>query len=163
MGSGKTAVGKALAKALHFTFIDLDAYIVDKECMEISEIFATKGEIYFRKIENQYLKEVLSIKNNIVLSTGGGTPCYGTNLEIINSTTNFSVYLSASIPTLTERLIKEKAKRPLIANLNDEELPEFIGKHLFERATYYTQAKATVPVNNKTVSQIVEEIVCKLY
>lgn len=164
MGSGKSTIGQMLSKVLKFDFVDLDAYIEEKEGQSIPEVFNTKGEIYFRKKENQYLKEVVN-RTMTVISLGGGTPCYGNNMEVIVSSEDaMSIYLKASIPTLVERLIKDKNNRPLISHLNTElELTEFIGKHIFERSFYYSQANTTITVDDKSIKEIVEEIVLELF
>ena len=84
MGSGKSTIGKELATLLKYNFLDLDDYISEKENATISDIFKDKGEIYFRKKETEYLKEIINSYNDIVLALGGGTPCYGNNLKILN-------------------------------------------------------------------------------
>ncbi len=164
MGSGKSTIGQKLSTILKYEFVDLDTYIEDKEGKSIPELFKSKGEIYFRKIENQYLKEVLKFHSAIV-SLGGGTPCYGNNMDIIKSTNDTkSIYLKASIPQLAERLMKEKNNRPLISHIkNPEGLIEFIGKHLFERSFFYTQANITISVDSKSINEIVEEIIMELF
>ena len=159
MGSGKSTVGKILAEKLNVLFLDLDDVIEEREQMKIPEIFKNRGELYFRKKEFQYLDEVLDQNDKIVLSTGGGTPCYGKNLGTILKATEHAFYLKVSIPGLTARLLKEKAVRPLIQSIPDTELPEFIGKHLFERNAYYNQANYTLTCDNKTPEKIAEEII----
>ena len=158
MASGKSAVSKLLGTTLDVPVIDLDAYIEEKEEKSISEIFAQKGEIYFRKKEHQYLKEILDEKQSIVLSLGGGTPCYANNMELIEQYTNATFYLQTSISEIIKRVEGEKQKRPLIQHVSDEELPEFIGKHLFERINFYQKATHTIVTDKKTVVEIVEEI-----
>ena len=164
MGSGKSTVGKNLAKKINFEFIDLDDYIEKKENLAILQIFKTKGEIYFRKKEHLYLNELLQ-QDNIILSLGGGTPCYGSNMEaILNTAHAQSIYLKSSIPNLVKRLHPEKSTRPLIAHLKtEEELTEFIGKHLFERSYYYSQSHQTLATDAKSVETITEEIVARLF
>jgi shikimate kinase len=157
MASGKSSVGKVLAGSFDYNFIDLDEYIETKEGASITEIFTQKGEIYFRIKEIEYLKEILSLEENIILSVGGGTPCYGENMKLINTTAT-AVYLKASIKTLLDRLNKEKKNRPLIADLSLEKMTEFVGKHLFERAYFYEQAKLIVKIDDKTIEEIVVEI-----
>jgi|TARA_B110000240_G_C13268993_1_gene355011 shikimate kinase len=161
MASGKSSVGKVLADNFGYSFIDLDEYIEYKEAASITEIFTQKGEIYFRIKEIEYLKEILSLEKNIILSVGGGAPCYGENMKLINDTAT-ALYLKASIKTLVDRLNKEKKNRPLVANLSLEKMSEFIGKHLFERAYFYEQAKFIVKIDDRTIEEIVEEIKTKL-
>ena len=157
MASGKSAVGKVLAADLNNQFIDLDSFISVREQMSVPEIFSKKGEIYFRKIEGLYLRELLELNESFVISLGGGTPCYGNNMDFIENK-SISFYLKASIDTIFERLKNETSQRPLVAAIGTENLKEYIAKHLFERAPYYEKATHTVLVNNKNVSQIVDEI-----
>ncbi|WP_353779544.1 shikimate kinase [Winogradskyella sp. 3972H.M.0a.05] len=166
MGSGKTSIGKKLAKVLDYEFMDLDNYIVSKEDQSISELFSSKGEIYFRKKESQYLRALIDdSKKKRVLALGGGTPCYANNMGFINDSEHVkSVFLKTSIPELVKRLEPETAQRPLIAHLESKDaLTEFIGKHIFERNPYYEQSDVTVTTDNKTVDEIVESIILTLY
>ena len=158
MGSGKSTIGRLLSKVIRIPFIDLDDYIKEKEQMSIKSIFKNKGEIYFRVIENKYLKEFISKNDNYILSLGGGTPCYANNMEVLKNENVLSIYLKANISTLVKRLIKNRFKRPLIANLNLETIPDFIGKHLFERQFYYEQSKFKIVTDNKSKKEIVNEI-----
>jgi shikimate kinase len=164
MGSGKSTIGKELATILNFNYLDLDDYISDKEKASVSELFKSKGEIYFRKKETEYLKELAESSDDLVLALGGGTPCYGNNIDIVVHNSNIELfYLKLSIPLLAKRLFKERAKRPLISHLNTEdELLEFIGKHLFERGQYYSQAEYTILTDYKTQQDVLEAILTKL-
>lgn len=157
MASGKSAVGKILAKKMDVQFIDLDDFIERKEQLTITDIFKTKGEIYFRKVEGIYLKELLNLSKKCIISVGGGTPCYGNNLELIKEKA-ISFYLKASINTIFERLKHETSQRPLVATIGIDNLQEYIGKHLFERNSFYDQANFTVAVNKKGLNEIVDEI-----
>ncbi|KJD33642.1 shikimate kinase [Tamlana nanhaiensis] len=165
MASGKSTIGKKLAKKLNYDLIDLDDYIEEKEQLTVTDIFKNKGEIYFRKQETHYLKQLLSANESFILSLGGGTPCFGNNMELILNETNAkSIYLKASLPKLVKKLIKKKAKRPLIAHIETEEaLTEFIGKHLFERSAFYNQAEVVVATDGKSKKEIVNEIVSRLF
>lgn len=165
MGSGKSSVGKILAKKLDYNLIDLDDYIEEKENLSVREIFKNKGEIYFRKKETEYLKSLLELKENTVLALGGGTPCFAGNMEAIVTATNAtSIYLNGSLPFLSKKLFKKKAKRPLIAHIETEALMlEFIGKHLFERSYFYNKAELKIVTDNKKKDEIVEEIILKLF
>jgi shikimate kinase len=164
MGSGKSTIGKELARILKFEFIDLDEYISDKEAVSIPEIFAAKGEIYFRKKETLYLNEILNAKTDLVLALGGGTPCYASNLKaIISNEETSSFYLKLSIPSLAKRLFQEKQNRPLISHINTtDDLTEFIGKHLFERAQFYSQAQFVINTDGLTQKDVLEDILLKL-
>lgn len=158
MGSGKSTIGKLLAKELEYDFLDLDAYIEEAMEAAISKMFEEKGEIFFRKKEHSSLKEILKKKDDFILSTGGGTPCYSGNMETMVEETKHVFYLKVSVAGLVERLYKEKDDRPLIKDLSNTDLPEFIGKHLFERNHFYNQAHHTIVCDAKTPKEIVKEI-----
>jgi len=157
MGSGKSTISKSIASNMGIEALDLDDYIVEREGNSINNIFKNKGEIYFRLKENEYLGELLNNDKSFVLALGGGTPCYANNMNLIVENAK-SVYLKGNINTLFERLLENKASRPLISDLNDEKLKEFIAKHLFERAPFYEQANHIVNIDNKSIDKIVEEI-----
>lgn len=162
MGSGKSHISKILSEKINFRLIDLDKEISRRNKLTIPEIFDKKGEIYFRKLERETLEEILATQENLVLSLGGGTPAYYNNMEIVNSNSK-SIFLRASIATLSERISKQKEKRPLIANISDENLPEFIAKHLFERNEFYGKAQFIVSTDAREPEDIVNEIIEKLY
>ncbi len=158
MGSGKSVVGKLLAHTLQLPFIDLDEYIESEVQKSISQLFKEKGEIYFRKKEHECLQKVLADHDHLVLATGGGTPCYSGNMEfLLNKTTNV-FYLQVSVPELSRRLSKEKLHRPIISHLSEEALPEYIGKHLFERNPFYMMANHTIFCDQRSVESVVKEI-----
>lgn len=158
MCSGKSHISKILSDKLNFKLVDLDKEIVKKNKLTIPEIFQKKGEIYFRKQEREILEEALATENNCVLSLGGGTPAYYNNMDAINQN-SLSFYLRANVATLSDRLKKQKAKRPLLANIDDDDLPEFIAKHLFERNAYYNKCRFTVSTDHRTPEDIAEEII----
>lgn len=164
MGSGKTTVGKLLSSELNVDFVDLDQVIVETEKMAVSDIFKEKGEIYFRKLENKTLKEAISSAENRIISLGGGTPCYGNNLDVLkNSSETKMVYLKMSVEALTDRLFEEKNTRPVIAHYTEKnDLQDFVRKHLFERGYYYLQSDLIVAVANKSPKSIAKEIVAGL-
>ena len=158
MGSGKSLIGKLVAERMHITHYDLDFLIEKYLQVSISEIFQTKGEIFFRKIEHQIFKDLLSNDETFVLSLGGGTPCYANNHQLLRGQNVISVYLSASIETLYSRLMADTSERPLLANLDDNDAKEFIAKHLFDRSYFYNQASGRIYVNGKTPNQICDEV-----
>ena len=163
MASGKSTIGREISKKLDMKFIDLDDYISKREKRSISEIFKVEGEIYFRKIESLYLGEILNSKDSFILSLGGGTPCYSNNMELILNSEASSIYIKVDIKTLASRLIAEKNKRPLVADLEDDKLLEFVAKHLFERRFFYEQASITINSENKSIEEIITEIRILLY
>lgn len=164
MASGKSKIGVELAKVLSFEYLDLDDIIEKNEKNDINSIFKKQGELYFRKKEKEYLNKVLNTQENTIVSLGGGTPCYFNTMDDLLMHDNAtSIYLKVNIPVLVDRLKEEKAKRPLIAHIETEDLlTEFIGKHLFERSAYYSKADYIINANGK-VDEIVEDIVAKLF
>ena len=161
MGSGKTLVSKELSVLNNFKNFDLDTEISKQNNSSITEIFKKKGEIFFRKTEKEVLEKILSTEKNIILSLGGGTPCYYNNIDSINEKT-ISIFLKTNVKTLAQRLSSEKDKRPLIQNISNEDLPEFIAKHLFERNPFYNQAKITINTDNLSAREIAEEILTQI-
>ena len=159
MGSGKTTMGKLLAKELNFEFVDLDDYIETRLNEKIADLFATKGELYFRKKESELLNELLDDNRDLVIALGGGTPCYGVNMDTILQKTDLVFYLKLSIASLIQRLHRQKDHRPLIAHLKDEDLPEFIGKHIFERGVFYSRAHFTIIGDHKDAEVVKDEII----
>lgn len=156
MGSGKTTTGKDLAKAIGYEFVDLDEFIEQKYQTKIPEIFAAEGELGFRKKEREALHEILT-NTNIVLSLGGGTPVYYNNMEEITKN-SVSFFIRVQLPQLVKRLENKKETRPLIAHLTNDELTEFVAKHLFERNQYYEKAKYTINVSSQSTLQVLDQI-----
>lgn len=161
MGSGKSHISKNLSQKINFKLIDLDQKISEQHGISIPEIFQTRGEIYFRKEEKRILEQLLNSEENLILSLGGGTPVYYDNMNIINQKSK-SIFLRASVNTLTNRVLLQKNSRPLISKLEDSDIPEFIAKHLFERNPYYSQAHFSIDTDSKSASEISEEIIKKL-
>ena len=164
MGVGKSYFGRKLSKEFMIDFFDLDSYIEFYEKKSINDIFFERGEIYFRSIENKYLESILNKNIKYIISTGGGTPCYSNNMELIKKNKNLkSFYLKSSSNQLTNRLFSEKEKRPLISNINSKkDLNSFISKHLFERKFFYNQADYIIDIENKNTIEVISEIKEKL-
>ena len=160
MGAGKTTVGKALAKELGIMFYDLDWYIESRMHKTVKQIFDESGEDGFRQIEHNMLHEVAEFEN-IVLSSGGGTPCFFDNMDYMNQLGE-TVYLKASPETLYAHLKMGKGVRPLLLNKTPEEVQVFIREQLQKREPFYEKAKHIFDVNvmdnfdkiNETVAQI---------
>lgn len=157
MGSGKSTLGKKIAKILDLYFVDLDLEIEKEQDMTISQIFQEKGEEAFRKLENDWLNKFDG--ENYLISLGGGTPCFNFNMNTINQM-GISVYLRMSEDALIKRLLDSKTKRPMIeAHKNDrEQLQIVINRLLTERETYYNQAKIIFEATNMSKSKT-EELV----
>ena len=163
MGVGKSLIGRHLSNILNQKFIDLDEYIETKKSKSIHDIFKDSGDIYFRKIESQFLSDFLLNNTNIILSVGGGTPCYNNNISLINSNNNISVYLKDTNLELAKRLFQKKEGRPLISNIKSEKkMIEFVSKHLFEREVFYNKAKVTIDCYKKGIDSICDLIISNL-
>lgn len=158
MGSGKTTIAKLLSEKINLKVLDLDKIIEERLNSSVKTIFETKGEIYFRKVEHQIFSELMSNTESMILSLGGGTPCYAGNHLLLNGDGVVSIYLKASIDTLYERLSAAKSERPLLAEMEKEEMKEFIAKHLFDRSFYYNQATIKLSVDGKDTDTIVKEL-----
>lgn len=158
MGSGKTTIAKLLSEKIKIQVLDLDKSIEERLNLSVKTIFETKGEIYFRKIEHQIFSELMVNDESMILSLGGGTPCYAGNHLLLNGEGVTSIYLKASIETLYERLSVAKSDRPLLSEMEKEEMKEFIAKHLFDRSYYYNQATFKVAVDGKYPEAIAKEI-----
>ncbi len=138
MGTGKTYWAKKLSKKLKTGGYDLDFLIESHEEKTISEIFAEDGEEYFRKSEAKVLRWFAE-KKTFVLATGGGTPCFHDNMQWMNKH-GISIWIDEPVATLIERLQPEKEHRPLIRDLSNEELEQFLANKLNERKAFYSQA-----------------------
>jgi len=158
MAVGKTTIAQLLSEKTGLKFVDLDKLIEKKTNLSVSELFNLKGEIYFRKIEHEIFKEIIEEENSLIISTGGGTPCYAGNHLFLNGENITSIYLKASLAVVIDRLKSDKTTRPLVANKSDEEMNEFVAKHLFERSYFYNQATFKVDVDNKNPKEIAQEI-----
>jgi len=144
MGAGKTTIGKELAKDLGLPFYDLDWYIESRMRKKISEIFAERGEEGFRVIERNMLHEVAEFED-VVISCGGGTPCFFDNMEYMNENSDV-IYLKATPEVLYNHLQMGKSVRPLIANKSKEELLDFIKEQLEYREQFYLKANHILDV-----------------
>lgn len=154
MGSGKSTLGRKLAKKLNYPIIDSDSEIEKIESRSIQEIFTTNGEEYFRKIERDFILN-LNSQNHFVLSTGGGLPCFNDNMELLNQMGD-TFYLKLNPFELTKRLLNSKTQRPLIVGKNEEELYQYIKSTLKERLPFYEKAKYSVGGKQQNVQSILD-------
>ena len=137
MGSGKSFVGKAIATKLNLPFLDLDALIEEFTNQKISQLFKDKGEANFRKIEAEMLRKHPPTS---ILATGGGTPCFHENMEWMNKN-GITLYLRTTPGILQKRLLNEKDKRPLIAEIPDKQFLGFLENMIKTRAVFYEKAQ----------------------
>lgn len=145
MGAGKTTLGRVLAKHLNLEFFDLDWYVENRYRMKIPQIFQEKGEEGFRQLERLMLHEVGEMED-VVISCGGGTPCFFDNMEYMNSLAD-TIYLKATPEVLAMHLRMGKGKRPLLEGKSPEELEETVRQMLVDREPFYTRAKHIVDVS----------------
>jgi len=138
MASGKSKLGKRLANNLGLEFLDLDQSIEKEEGSSISEIFNTKGEDYFRRREARKLRQI-ETNQSMVIALGGGTPCFHDNIKFIQET-GTSIYLKLDENRIISRLKDNRSQRPLLADLNQEDLASYVNDELLKRETYYQQA-----------------------
>lgn len=157
MGAGKTTVGKALAAELGVPFYDLDWFITTRYRRSVPEIFAERGEEGFRELERRMLHEAAEFED-IVLSCGGGAPCFFDNMEYMNSLAD-TVYLKATPEVLAMHLRMGKGKRPLLEGKSPEELEDFVREMLVTREPFYSQAKYTLDVSLLDTSVKIQESV----
>ena len=141
MGCGKTYVGQVLAEKLGYYFIDLDSAIEASAKKKIVDLFNDEGEAVFRTMETDTLYKIY--RENTVISTGGGTPCFADNLEWMKIK-GLTVFLNPSIDIIIDRLKTEKSQRPLIAAVQDEELKNYIYKLYLQRLPYYEAADLSI-------------------
>jgi shikimate kinase len=164
MGAGKTTIGKKLAKRLERPFVDTDRFIENRYHKKVSEIFAEKGEAFFREIEHNVLQEVAQFENTVI-STGGGAPCFFDNMDLMNRT-GTTVYLKVPVSGLAERLIVCRQKRPLIKDKTMDELERYISMNLNQRETWYNRAAIIFPVeyigSYKAVDTITEDLIKRI-
>lgn len=139
MGSGKTTVGRILARQYGIEHIDLDWRIEQRFHTKISDMFVEIGEDGFRRRERNMLQEIMCMED-VVVSLGGGTPCFFDNMKQMNSA-GYTIYLQCDIGVLVERIMRSQAKRPIVANKTKDELEVFVAEHLAEREKFYLKAQ----------------------
>lgn len=142
MGSGKTTLGKQLARKLDFRFIDQDTFIEEQTGISVADYFTKFGENAFRKLEHESFKELIKFEN-VVISTGGGAPCFYNNIDIMNEN-GIAIYLRMSPEVLKSRLKYAQNERPLIKGKSETELLHFIELKLSEREPFYLKARHTI-------------------
>jgi shikimate kinase len=157
MGSGKSTLGKKTARLLGLAFYDLDEYIERRENKNIADVFKLEGEDAFRKKENNYLTELLGSTQSSLIALGGGTICFNNTLDLVK-TRGLLVYLELTPAALVSRLNTNRDSRPLLRNLNEEQLLEFVTHLLNVRKVYYEQAHLTLKGINLRPEHAANEI-----
>jgi len=152
MGSGKSTAGKKIASALGWTFIDLDRKIEERAGKTIPKIFEQEGESHFRRIETDVLKST-GVLSATVISTGGGTPCHGNNMDFMLET-GLTIYLRMTPVQLTRRLLNSSGERPLLKNVPDEKLVSFIEEKLAFREKWYSRANLIIDGTDIDISML---------
>jgi shikimate kinase len=158
MGSGKTHWGKQLSERLGMPFYDLDEVIINAEKRSVADIFTESGEEYFRVKEKEYMENLVDDNISLILSCGGGTPCFFNNIDYMKKY-GLVVWLNTNIDVLGNRLLKQRSHRPVLKGIRDEELKTFIVKKMNERRMYYEQADLIIDNENDiTVSEFAQII-----
>lgn len=157
MGSGKSVFARQLSRELGKPAFDIDNIMEDLEGESIYDVFYTKGEDYFRKLENEVLKDLAKTNKGYIIACGGGTPCFFNNMQLIKES-GVSIYLKASVNFLYERLKNNRTSRPLIAMYDNVELKNFIELTLAERENFYATADAVIDVENITLPVLLQNI-----
>ena len=139
MGAGKTTIGKELASLMKLSFVDLDFFIENRYHKTIRQIFDKQGEATFRKMEHQALLEVAEFEN-VIISTGGGTPCFHQNMLLMNEK-GTTVYLKVATTELIKRISSNKSTRPVLKDYSDDELMLFVEETIAKRRPFYEQAR----------------------
>lgn len=145
MGAGKSFWGKQLSQHFQAPFFDLDTYIIEQDGRSVNDIFTEEGEAYFRLLEKNALETLTEKYSELILATGGGTPCFHGNMDYMTANGK-TVWLNPSIDVLIQRLEKEKDHRPLLKSLNNNQLKEFIEEKLNDRIKFYE--KSLLQLNN---------------
>ena len=156
MYSGKTTVGHKLATRLGYQWADLDRMLETTFHTSIPIFFKRYGEEAFRKIEQKMLHSTVDL-DNIVISTGGGTPCFFDNIEWMNLH-GTSVYFDVTVETLLRRAAQSKKPRPILAGLTDEQRSLYVRQQLSQRLPYYQKAQIIFPADQPDIDQLVQLI-----
>jgi shikimate kinase len=157
MGCGKSHWGKLLGQKLQLPFFDLDEKIEEHEGRSIAEIFEHKGEEYFRLVEKDVLHLLTESHDAFVMACGGGTPCFYNNIDYLKKQGTV-VWINCSTDCLYQRLVKEKAQRPMITGIPDAQLKSFIIKKYSSRKIYYQQAHVILPDEVITMENLLNRI-----
>lgn len=162
MGCGKSFVGKHLATQLNMQFVDIDQIIENTEGVSISQIFAEKGESFFRNLEHQTLRRYTDMQN-FCIATGGGAPCFHNNMALMNEH-GITIYLKTSPFLILERLqmAGELEKRPLLRGKTSDEILTFIQDKIQERSRFYEEAQIIIEQKNNNIEELLQQILFQI-
>lgn len=157
MGSGKTYTGKHLSAALNIPFIDMDTAIEDQEGKSVTQIFEDDGEFHFRNLEHQFLLD-LDPNEKMIISTGGGAPCYHDNIDLMNEM-GATIFIDTDKEIIAERLAEGIQKRPLLAGMNEHDLKFFYDRKMEDRRPIYEKANFQIKHQDvEVLRQLVEAL-----
>lgn len=156
-GSGKTTLGKQVARHMRVDFVDLDAEIEKTEGKSISEIFQQQGEDYFRLLESRLLREWAASTKAFVMATGGGAPCFHHGIDVINQY-GLSIFLDCPVPQLIDR-VRQNRERPLLLASDEDELRDRLERMLEKRRPCYQQA--TFALQDATLDSLLSKLELK--
>ncbi len=158
MACGKSTIGRKLNKKLNVKLYDTDKEIVVAEGTSVAEIFDTKGEEYFREVENKVIKSLIDNNVDAVISTGGGAPIWGDNMQMMNEA-GLTIYLSRTADNIARRISQHgREKRPKLRGLSDSELIEVMQKGIAERDDRYREARLVIEANEYSDDMIIDVI-----
>lgn len=158
MGCGKSTLGRKLARRLGVAFVDTDALVEEREGAAVADVFRYEGEEHFRQVEREVLEDVIASEDAAVVSTGGGLPVWGDNMQRMNEAGD-TVYLRRSAEQIARRLSPYgRQKRPRLRGLSDEELVGFMERDMAAREPFYTQARLIIDCTETSDEELVERI-----
>lgn len=160
MGVGKSTLGRLLAEQLALRFLDFDVLLEEHQQMSISDIFARYGEVYFRKLEHDLLREVVQTNDQFVMGTGGGLPCYNHNMQFMNEQGQ-TIYLKSDPVAIAGRLGKSTGLRPLIVGKSALELYEYVEETLAKRDQFYAQANLVIDIDLQATKESNVDLIVK--
>lgn len=157
--TGKSTIGRHVARQLGLAFIDLDDCIIADQGKPITEIFQTKGENYFREIERRLLIEHINMQGGFVMATGGGAPCFFDNMQLMNQN-GITIFLNVSMDELFQKLVRKgTTKRPLLKNFTKNDLYNELIDKFKDRKKYYSKSKITVDQNFNGINERVNQVI----
>ncbi len=156
MGAGKTTLGRKLAETLNIPFFDSDQEIEKESYMKIQDLFEQHGELFFREKEKEFIQSLFQ-KTNFVLATGGGLPCFNNQMNELNSL-GTTVYLNNSVEIIIQRLLNDNQHRPLIKDLTEKELREFISVKMKDREPTYLRSKLVLQESDQQVDALISQL-----